>query len=108
MGVNVSNNIYSEVNIRFTPQNACTCILPGTEVSTKVVKKIVKFQRAKLTKMWASGGSFLVYMRYVWLLRFQSQSEVIWYISDFRQPCISTYAGRRAKRIKIWASCAST
>ena len=29
---------------------------------------------------------------------------VIWCISDFRQPCISKTAGRRAKRSEIWVS----
>ena len=41
-----------------------------------------------------------------WLLRFQSQSEAIRWISeisDFQHLCILKTAGRRAKRNKIWA-----
>ncbi len=46
-------------------------------------------RRAKPTKIWASGVSYLlVYTGYVLLLSVQSQSEGIGCISDFRQPSL--------------------
>ncbi len=62
-------------------------------------------RRAKQAKIWASCVSiFRVYIGYLWLLSVEIQFGVIRCISDFRRPCISETASRRAKRIKIWVS----
>ncbi len=42
-------------------------------------------------------GKYLEYTGNFWQLSAQGQSEVIWCISDFRQPSILGTAGRRAK-----------
>ena len=81
---------------------ACTCM---SETASRYISKTAG-NKSKLTQIWAAGVLTLC-MRYFWLLRFQSQSEVIRYsseISDFQEPCILKTTHQLAKRAHIWSS----
>ena len=70
-------------------------------------------QKPQLSGKWANveqnwvkfghRGKYSVYEGYCWQLSAWSHSGVTRCISDFRQPCISKIAGRRAKRGEIWS-----